>query len=143
MLVVFTGATLAVPLLLRRLIDQGITPQDPNAILSVTLLLLGVAALGGVSNFFCAFWAQNISQNIAFDLRNDVFAKLQRLLFSYYDQQQTGQLVTRATSDVENARLFVGEGLLQIISALLTLVGTIVIMFIASWQLLRQTRRIG
>ena len=55
MLVVFTGATLAVPLLLRRLIDQGITPQDPNAILSVTLLLLGVAALGGVSNFFYAF----------------------------------------------------------------------------------------
>ena len=64
-----------------------------------------------------------------------MFAKLQRLSFSYYDQQQTGQLVTRATSDVENARLFVGEGLLQIISALLTLVGTIVIMFVASWQL--------
>ena len=134
-LVVYTAANLAVPLLLRRLIDQGITPQDFGAILNVTLLLLGVALVGGVSNFLYAFWAQSVSQSVAFDLRNDVFGKLQRLSFSYYDQQQTGQLVTRATSDVENARLFVGEGLLQIFAALLTLVGTLVIMFVTSWRL--------
>ena len=134
-LVVYTAANLAVPLLLRRLIDQGITPQDFGAILNVTLLLLGVALVGGVSNFLYAFWAQSVSQSVAFDLRNDVFGKLQRLSFSYYDQQQTGQLVTRATSDVENARLFVGEGLLQIFAAVLTLVGTIIIMFVTSWRL--------
>ena len=134
-LVVFTAATLAVPLLLRRLIDQGITPGDGRAILDVTLLLLAAALLGGVSNFLYAFWAQTISRNVAFDLRNDVFGKLQRLSFSYYDQQQTGQLVTRATSDVENARLFVGEGLLQIVSAVLTLVGTVAIIFASSWRL--------
>ena len=134
-LVVFTAATLAVPLLLRRLIDQGITPGDGRAILNVTLLLLAAALLGGVSNFLYAFWAQTISRNVAFDLRNDVFGKLQRLSFSYYDQQQTGQLVTRATSDVENARLFVGEGLLQIVSAVLTLVGTVAIIFASSWRL--------
>ena len=134
-LIVFTASTLAVPLLLRRLIDNGVTPQDFNAILNVTLLLLGVALVGGVSNFLYAFWAQSISQGVAFDLRNDVFGKLQRLSFSYYDQQQTGQLVTRATSDVENARTFVGEGLLQIVAAILTLMGTVVIMFMTSWRL--------
>ncbi len=134
-LIVYTAANLAVPLLLRRLIDRGIAAQDASAVLNVTLLLLGVALLGGVSNFLYAFWAQSISQNVAFDLRNDVFGALQRLSFSYYDQQQTGQLVTRATSDVENAQLFVGEGLFQIVAAVLTLVGTVVIMFVVSWQL--------
>ena len=134
-LLVYTAANLAVPLLLRRLIDRGIVAQDAGAVLNVTLLLLGVALLGGVSNFFYAFWAQSISQSVAYDLRNDVFGALQRLSFSYYDQQQTGQLVTRATSDVENAQLFVGEGLFQIVAAVLTLVGTVVIMFVTSWQL--------
>ena len=134
-LILFTAANLTVPLLLRRLIDQGVTPQDFDAIINVTLLLLGVALVGGVSNFLYAFWAQSVSQSVAYDLRNAVFDKLQRLSFSYYDQQQTGQLVTRATSDVENARLFVGEGLLQIIAALLTLVGTVSIMFVTSWRL--------
>ena len=134
-LIVYTAANLAVPLLLRRLIDRGIVAQDSSAVLNVTLLLLGVALAGGVSNFLYAFWAQSVSQNVAYDLRNDVFGALQRLSFSYYDQQQTGQLVTRATSDVENAQLFVGEGLFQIVAAVLTLTGTVVIMFASSWQL--------
>ena len=134
-LILYTASTLAVPLLLRRLIDQGVTPQDFGAILNVTSILLGVALVGGLTNFLYTFWAQSVSQSVAYDLRNDVFEKLQRLSFSYYDQQQTGQLVTRATSDVENARTFVGEGLLQMIAAVLTLVGTIVIMFITSWRL--------
>ena len=55
--------------------------------------------------------AERISQNIAFDFRNELFAKIQRLSFSYLDRTQTGQLMIRATDDVEKVRLFIGQGL--------------------------------
>lgn len=65
---------------------------------------------------------------IAFDLRNQVYRKLETLSFSYHDQHQTGQLMTRATSDVEAVRSFFAQGLLQFISAILTLVGSAIIL---------------
>ena len=53
-----------------------------------------------------------LSQSVAFDFRNDLYAKIQRLSFSYHDRNQTGQLMIRATDDVEKVRLFIGQGLL-------------------------------
>ena len=55
---------------------------------------------------------EKASQSVAFDLRNDLFAKIQRLSFSYHDRNQTGQLMIRATDDVEKVRQFIGQGLL-------------------------------
>ena len=77
------------------------------------------AVLRGVFAFLQAYWAERNSQSVAFDLRNDLFAKIQRLSFSYHDRNQTGQLMIRATDDVEKVRLFIGQGLLQLVGALL------------------------
>ncbi|WP_244224492.1 ABC transporter ATP-binding protein [Corallococcus sicarius] len=60
---------------------------------------------------------------MAFDLRDALFARIQRLSFSYYDQAQTGQLLTRLTSDVEAVRAFVGSGVVQFAAAAAMLVG--------------------
>ena len=62
-----------------------------------------------------------ISREIEFDMRNDLFAKIQRLSFSYHDRNQTGQLMIRATDDIEKVRLFIGQGLLQLPDAALQL----------------------
>ena len=66
---------------------------------------------------------------MAYDLRNDLYSKIQKLSFSYHDQNQTGQLMIRATDDIEKLRLFIGQGLLQLVGAIILLTGTIIILF--------------
>ena len=82
-----------------------------------------------VFSFLQAFWAEKNSQAVAYDLRNDLYAKIQNLSFSYHDKNQTGQLMIRATDDVEKVRLFIGQGLLQLVGAVILLTGTIIILF--------------
>jgi ATP-binding cassette subfamily B protein len=71
-----------------------------------------------------------MSQNVAFDFRNQLYAKIQRLSFSYHDRNQTGQLMVRATDDVEKVRMFIGQGMLMAVQALVLLTGTLIILFL-------------
>src|SRR5581483_9513539 len=75
------------------------------------------------------------SQSVAFDFRNELYAKIQRLSFSYHDRTQTGQLMIRATDDVEKARLFIGQGLLLATQALVILVATLLILAFTNLKL--------
>jgi len=101
----------------------------PQALLNAAIAIVIFAALRGVFAFLQTFWAERNSQGVAFDLRNDLYAKIQRLSFSYYDQNQTGQLMIRATDDVEKVRLFLGQGLVQLVGAVVLLTGTLIVLF--------------
>src|SRR6185503_6848641 len=68
-------------------------------------------------------------------LRNEIFSKVQRLSFSYYDQNQTGQLMIRATDDVEKVRMFIAQGMVLAAQAFLLLIGALAILFITIWRL--------
>ncbi len=87
------------------------------------------AILRGIFAFLTSYWGERNSQSVAFDLRNELFAKIQRLSFSYHDRTQTGQLMIRATDDIEKVRLFIGQGLLFAVGALVLIVGTLIILF--------------
>ncbi len=101
----------------------------PQALIWSIVAIAIFAVLRGVFAFLQAFWAEKNSQSVAYDLRNDLYAKIQKLSFSYHDQNQTGQLMIRATDDIEKVRLFIGQGLLQLVGAIILLVGTIIILF--------------
>jgi len=94
------------------------------------------AAARGVFSFVQTFMAQTLSQNVAFEFRNELFEKIQRLSFSYHDRNRTGQLMIRATDDVERLRLFIGQGLVLALQALVLLVGALVILFLTNWKLM-------
>src|SRR5215207_9133141 len=79
--------------------------------------------------------AEQTSQGIAFDFRNEIFAKIQRLSFSYYDRNQTGQLMIRATDDVEKVRMFIAQGLVLAAQSILLLVSSLIILFLSNWRL--------
>ncbi len=100
-----------------------------NALVVALFSIVGFAALRALFSFSQLYNAERISQNVAFDFRNQLYAKIQRLSFSYHDQNQTGQLMIRATDDVEKVRLFIGQGLVLALQALVLLVGTLVILF--------------
>ena len=128
-LLLVNGANLYAPQLLRQLIDEGITPGNMQRIWIVTGLLVVVAIVRGLFNFLQGYWSEATSQGIAYELRNAIFHRLQNLSFSYHDRSQTGKLMTRMTSDVELVRMFAGNGLLQLVSGLLLLIGTLIILF--------------
>jgi ATP-binding cassette subfamily B protein len=134
-LLLVTVANLLTPQLLRLLIDDGIEGLNLDIVYWVAAGLVGVAVIRGVFNFLQGYLSEVTSQGVAYDLRNTIFEKLQTLSFSYHDRAQTGKLMTRMTSDVELVRMFVGNGLLQLISALVMLIGAIVIMFWMNWIL--------
>lgn len=129
------AASLITPQLLRVLIDEGITALNLSLVWLVAGSLVGVAVVRGVFNFLQGYWSEITSQGVAYDLRNAIFDKLQHLSFSYHDRAQTGKLMTRMTSDVELVRMFAGNGMLQLLSALVLLIGTIVILFSMNWSL--------
>jgi ATP-binding cassette subfamily B multidrug efflux pump len=91
--------------------------------------ILILAAVRAVFAFLQAYTAERSSQTVAFDLRNELYAKIQGLSFSYHDRNQTGQLMVRATDDVEKLRLFIGQGLLQLVYAVVLFFGTLAILF--------------
>jgi ATP-binding cassette, subfamily B, multidrug efflux pump len=107
----------------------------PQALLYALIAIIIFAVLRGLFAFLQAYWAEKNSQSIAYDLRNDLYAKIQRLSFSYHDKNQTGQLMIRATDDVEKVRLFIGQGLLQLVGAVILLTGTIIILFTSNVSL--------
>ncbi|MFT7586682.1 MAG: ATP-binding cassette subfamily B multidrug efflux pump [Cellvibrionaceae bacterium] len=132
---IVTATNLYVPQLIQQLIDDGIEGQNWNGILWAAGGLLIMALVRGLFSFTNTYWSAESSQGIAFDLRNEIFEKLETLSFSYHDTHQTGQLMTRTTSDVESVRVFFSQGLLQLVSAVITFVGSIVILFITDWRL--------
>ncbi len=134
-LLLVNAANLLTPQLLRILIDDGISQLDMKTVWLIAGGLVGLALLRGLFNFLQMYWSELTSQGVAFDLRNVIFEKLQRLSFSYHDQAQTGKLMTRITSDVEMVRMFVGRGVVMLISAVLMLIGTIVLLISMNWRL--------
>ncbi len=101
----------------------------PTLLIQAGLAIVAFAVVRGAFAFLQAYWAEKNSQAVAFDMRNELYAKIQRLSFSYHDQNQTGQLMIRATDDVEKVRLFIGQGLLQLVGAVVLLTATLIIMF--------------
>ncbi|MCB0062296.1 MAG: ABC transporter ATP-binding protein [Caldilineaceae bacterium] len=142
------GAQLLVPQMVQNILDavtqgsggQGILDSAAlnaaeSALYWGVALLLLFAAMRGLFAFAQTYMAERVSQDLAFEFRNELFAKIQRLSFSYHDRNQTGQLMIRATDDVEKLRVFIGQGLLLALQALILLVGALTMLAVTNWQL--------
>jgi ATP-binding cassette subfamily B protein len=145
-------AQLMVPQMLQNILDavaEGVAAQNApggsgpgvipagmlQAIYWAVALILLFAIARGLFAFTQVFMGEKLSQSIAFDFRNQLFAKIQRLSFSYHDRNRTGQLMVRATDDVEKLRVFVGQGLLMALQAVVLLVGALAMLFLTNWRL--------
>lgn len=142
-LMVATLTQMAVPQLVQNMIDAASTSFVPGAnlahaeslLINAALLIIAFAVMRGVFSFVQAFMSEKTSQDVAFDMRNAIFSKIQRLSFSYYDQTQTGQLMIRATDDVERLRTFVAQGLVLTAQSFMLLIGTLLVLAFTNWQL--------
>ncbi|MGA7937786.1 MAG: ABC transporter ATP-binding protein [Kovacikia sp.] len=134
-LLFLTFANAVTPQLFRWGIDQGIAKQDLQVVLQAAGWLVAAAIARGFFNFGQSYWAEAASQGVAYDLRNKIFSKIQNLSFSYHDQAQTSQLLTRVTNDIDQIRSALSTSLIQIVSSVVTLVTIAIILLVMNWQL--------
>ncbi|WP_414573931.1 ABC transporter ATP-binding protein [Nostoc sp. CCY 9925] len=134
-LLLLTSANAVTPQLFRWGIDQGISEKNLEVVLISAGWMVVAAIARGLFNFGQSYLAEAASQGVAYDLRNKIFSKIQNLSFSYHDQAQTSQLLTRVTSDIEQIRTFVGTSLIQVIGGVVTLVSIAVILLLMNWKL--------
>ena len=126
---------LVTPRMVQFIIDQGIRAGDMVAVWQGSGVML-LAALGGAATTIGQGIARaQISQGIAFDLRNDMFRHIQRFSFANLDLMQTGQLMTRVSNDVDVARMFLSAGLALLLRTVLMVIGSLAMMLIIDWQL--------
>ncbi|MBD2085531.1 ABC transporter ATP-binding protein/permease [Trichocoleus sp. ST-U3] len=130
-----TAAYAVTPQLFRWGIDEGIAQRNLQIVFYSAGWMVVAAIARGLFNFGQSFWAETASQGVAYDLRNKIFSKIQNLSFSYHDQSQTSQLLTRVTSDIEQIRTFLSTSLMQVIGAVITLVSIATILLLMNWQL--------
>ncbi len=124
-----------IPQFIQRIIDTGIDGKRLDVLSWSVLALLGLTLLKGVFNYFQGKWSEVASQNVAFDLRNELQKKLTHLSFSFHDQSETGELLSRAIQDVERVRFLTGRASLRILEGVLLLLTTMVVMLIMDYRL--------
>jgi len=127
-LIAITLLSLIVPRLIRDAIDFGLVQGDAALIGSIGLALIGIAVVRSLLNFVQRYNAEWLSHRLAYDLRNALYERIQRLPFAFHDHSQTGQLLARCTEDVSNVQRFVGFALIDLINVTLLLGGIGVIM---------------
>lgn len=135
-LVVLDGlASLAGPLLIRRGIDRGVTPEVTGALWAASLVYLAVVLADLVVMAGQIFVTGRTAERVLWSLRVKVFAHLQRLGLDYYDREMGGRVMTRMTSDIEALTQLLQTGLVNAIVALLTCVGVGVALVVMDWRL--------
>jgi ATP-binding cassette subfamily B protein len=127
----WTAAKISVPLLAAGAIDNGILPGNNQAILVYSLVIVAVGVVQGLSSGFRRYCAFRIAYRSETDLRQRLFAHLQRLHFAFHDEAQTGQLMARANTDIFQINQAVILIPLTIASSL-TLVGVVTVMALQS-----------
>lgn len=123
------------PYLTKVAVDQNIATKDWDGLLSTLVLILGILVLQGVINYGLALLMQWVGQHAVYDLRVQLFERLQSLSLRFYDTNPIGRLVTRVTSDVEILNEVFSSGLVVIISDVLVILGIVGFMFTISWEL--------
>lgn len=130
-----TLLNLFVPQIIKDAIDNGLTAGEPRALFVAGSVILGIAVVRGAAGFGQFFFGEWLTHRVSYDLRNHFYNSVQALPFSFHDRTLTGDLMSRATSDITETERFVGIGLMGLISTTLLLVGVIIAMLLESVQL--------
>ena len=126
---------LFVPQVVKNAIDNGLAAGHANALFTAGGIIMLIALVRGVAGFGQRFFGDWLTHRVAYDLRNHFYNSVQSLPFAFHDRSHTGDLMSRATSDITETERFIGIGLMDLLATLLLLLGVIIAMFIESPQL--------
>ena len=123
------------PLLVQRIVDEGIAQAKMAMVMEIGILMVGLAIIGvlfGIGNVWFGVW---VAARFEADIRNDLFRKIQSFSYRNFDELQTGHLITCTTNDVRQTGAACRDVLRSLFHALLALIGGLVMAIIVSPQL--------
>jgi ABC-type multidrug transport system fused ATPase/permease subunit len=126
---------LAVPKLIGDAVDNGVANRDVGQLVVLSGLIVLASALRGLCAFGQNYLGETAAQGGSYKLRRALYAHIQQLSFSFHDGAQTGDLLTRSMSDVEQLKNFTGRGMLMIFNLLLLVVGVAIALLAMNWKL--------
>jgi ABC-type multidrug transport system fused ATPase/permease subunit len=126
---------LAVPWLIGLAVDQGVARQDVQQLVIISILIVVASAARGFCAFGQNYLGETAAQGGSYQIRKALYSHVQQLSFSFHDQAQTGDLLTRSMSDVEQLKNFTGRGLLMIFNLVLLVVGVSLALVSMNWKL--------
>ncbi|WP_082652142.1 ABC transporter ATP-binding protein [Gorillibacterium timonense] len=125
---------LLAPWLLQLAVDNGIKGGSMKIVIQFCLLLAAGQIMKTVISYLQGYNQELVGQNVIFDMREKLYAHLQKLSFSYYDKAQTGQIMSRMTGDIDSIKNFISFGFINMVLGVLTFGGTIVVMMLLNWK---------
>ena len=134
-LVLMTGISLAIPLIIRQVIDEGLVNRDARLLVTAALLLLGIGIARAGLMFWQRYLTERIAAQVGYDLRNRMYNHIQRLSFTYHDHAETGQLISRTIEDVRSIERFTGNGIVDLIHLLILFFGIVALLYSANPRL--------
>lgn len=129
------GITVAIPLMLRLVINDGILPRRIAVIAWLSLAVAGLAVVDALAGYVQAWYSARIGQDLIYNLRTEVFRHVQQLPVAFFIRSQTGSLVSRLNTDILGAQQAVTTLLSQSSATILTFIFILVAMFYLSWQI--------
>jgi len=132
LLLIGTLITSINPIISRSIIDYGITAKNSSYIIVVSTLYFSLLLFMAITTYFAQYGMGKISQKITFEVRNDLFYKLQDMSLSYFDKRSSGDIMSITTNDVNQLNQLVGGQFVSIITSIVGLILTIFIMFFLS-----------
>ena len=128
------GIWILFPLVIKRAIDDLNLALTRNKLLTYALLLLAVAGGKAIFQYLTRWILIGVSREIEYDLRNDLFAHLERLSYSYYQRTRTGDIMARATNDLNAVRMLLGPGIMYTANTVVFTAGALAFMlWISPW----------
>ncbi|MBP6015443.1 MAG: ABC transporter ATP-binding protein [Candidatus Promineofilum sp.] len=131
-MLVGTGLNLLVPQIIAWAIDYGVSQGQASTLIAAGALIMGIALVRGALGFVQRYFGEWLTHRVAYDLRNEFYNAVQYQPFAFHDQSHTGDLMSRATSDISESERFVGIGLMDLTATVLLMVGVIVAMLLES-----------
>ena len=129
------AAEIAIPLLIKAVVDGAIAHSDKSLLIPLSLAAIGLGASIGVLNMIRRWIQAGAVANIEKSIRDDLYAHLQRLQASFHDDWQSGQLLSRATTDLSSIRRFAGFGLIFLVTNIMTFVAVVALLIHLNWWL--------
>ena len=130
-----TATGLAMPYLVKVAIDQGVVPRRLEVLDRVALLYVGLAGVQFLAGRVEVLTVAAVGQRVLYAVRNKLFGHVQALSLDFYERERTGRLVARMTADIEAMSDLVTDGLVTLVTGLVTLVGVTVILVLLDWRL--------
>ena len=133
--VVDAGLVVATPLLLKRLIDDGVIPKDASVVTNLAILVGLIAIADAGFNMLGRYFSSRIGEGLIYDLRSLVFSHVQKQSIAFFTRTQTGALISRINSDVIGAQQAFTATLSGVVSNVVSLFLVTITMLILSWQI--------